>query len=109
MVHDRTRINVFFYYFKPEYDVFWAALKTAESEENNPEQLWNSSASDKKICETALNRADYYLHKTSDSRFPGKDFQKNKSQFGHNGILSKIPEQVRSKFSWKNFRTKNEI
>ena len=45
-------ISIFFYYFRPKCDEFWPALNSAESEENSPEQLWNSS-------ETALNRADY--------------------------------------------------
>ena len=39
---------VYFYFFRTEYDEFWAALNSAESEENRPEQLWNSSFSEKK-------------------------------------------------------------
>ena len=48
-----------FYYFRPKWDEFWPALNSAESEENSPEQLWNSSVSEKNSSETALNRADY--------------------------------------------------
>ena len=36
----------------------WRILTSAESEENSPEQLWNSSVSEKNSSETALNRAD---------------------------------------------------
>ena len=53
----------FFYNFRTEGDEFWAALNSAESEENRPEQLWNSSGSEKYSSETALNRADLYLQK----------------------------------------------
>ena len=48
----------YFYCFRPKCDEFWPALNSAELEENSPEQLWNSSVSEKNSSETALNSAD---------------------------------------------------
>ena len=57
----RVELNsIFLYYFRWKCDEFWAALICTLSKKNS--------------SETALSRADYYLQRASDLKFPGENY-----------------------------------